>query len=41
MPTLVVPSLSGMNQNQPWSNQNTVMLPAALPGKRFAPVKCP
>ncbi len=40
-PTLVVPSASGMNQNQPWSNQKMLMFPAALPGKRRAPVKCP
>ena len=38
---LVVPSASGMNQNQPCSNQKIVMLPSSLPGSRSAPVKWP
>jgi hypothetical protein len=38
---LVVPSASGMNQNQPWSNHRIVMLPSSLPSRRFAPVKWP
>ena len=41
MPTLVMPSGSGMNQNQPWSNQKMVMLPAVWPLLRWAPAKCP
>ena len=40
-PTLVVPSLSGMNQNQPCSNQTMVMLPSALPSLRRALRKWP
>jgi len=37
---LVMPLCSGMNQNQPWSNQEMLICPSALPGSRRAPVKC-
>ena len=39
MPMLVAPSWSGMNQNQPCSNQKMVMLPSACPSWRRAPAK--
>ncbi len=38
---LVVPSASGMYQNQPCANQKIVMLPSSLPGRRSAFVKWP
>ena len=38
---LVVPSASGMNQNQPCSNQQMLMLPSFLPSSRFALRKWP
>jgi hypothetical protein len=38
---LVASPVSGMNQNQPWSNQKMVMLPAFLPSSRSALRKWP
>jgi hypothetical protein len=36
-----MPSFSGMNQNQPWSNQKMMMLPSSLPQSRTAFAKWP
>ena len=38
---LVASPGSGMNQNQPWSNQKIEMLPSLRPGSRVAPEKWP
>ena len=38
---LVTPPVSGMNQNQPWSNQKIEIWPSVLPGSRVAPSKWP